>query len=800
MRVGRFCNRYNLATLISVFTLGTPAFAAPISTGSIIEIAPLLVIFGALVFGIFSAIYIRHLQKAKKASDLAAIEQIASMRSKLDNYEVLLAGLPQIVIIWPQEDSRPSIHGQSEIVFATNNLLENIANFSNWLSVKDAQHLNNLVNDLKANANIFEVSLTGLNGHILKISGHVLGGRAALRIRRENLSNGQIDKFSLEDNEAEKFILSSLTFAAFICNNMGEIIYTNPAFSEISPKINNTKLLEALKQARAEMEPVKKEIKVLSDDNYMLSISQNKNTYIGFIKPKTSNSTSLDKNNSNQASFEYIDAISTAIIVFDDRQKIIHFNKSFCDLWDVKPEWLKSGLDEKALLNHLRTKRQLPITRNYKEWRDEHLSSYKLEKTRKEEWHLPDGRLLSVSAVPTSSTKGVIYIYEDLSKAIALEAQNNALMKVQRETLNSLSEGVAVFGTNGLLTLSNPSLSFMWKLPMNELGEHPHIDKIAKTCAKAMPDDGAQIWNSLKSAVFDLSPKRADKSGRLKLSDGRLIEYSVTRLPDGQTMMTFIDVTQSASFETMLKERNDALVIADRLKDTFVQNVSYELRTPLTDIIGFTDMLISDETGSLNQKQRDYSQYIRASSQTLAVLIDNILDLTHADAGILELDIKKQDIAALVDSAKAGIVGMLNSRKGEVAVNLEVKIDEKLPDFYADGTRIVQVLYNLLSNAIRFSDPGSQISLNITSRNERIIFTIEDEGIGISQEMQTALFKRFESEGEQGQQRGAGLGLAIVKTFVNLHQGTVSLESRKPKGTKVIVSIPSGKAQLLSAK
>ncbi|UXN74114.1 PAS-domain containing protein [Devosia sp. A8/3-2] len=236
-----------------------------------------------------------------------------------------------------------------------------------------------------------------------------------------------------------------------------------------------------------------------------------------------------------------------------------------------------------------------------------------------------------------------------------------------------------MFGTNGRLTLSNPRLSALWKLPMNELGLNPHIDQIAEASGRAIPEDGASIWRDLKRGIIDLNPTRSDQTGRLNRSDGRLLDYAITRLPDGQTMMTFLDVTESASYSKVLKERNDALVAADVLKDAFVENVSYELRSPLTNIIGFADLLAGSEGGSLNERQRAYIDYIRASSVTLGVLIDNILDLASVDAGIAELRPELLDVHSLVDKARAGLSATFPEVSGEKPINLVVDIEDRLP-------------------------------------------------------------------------------------------------------------------------
>src|SRR5690606_28319065 len=170
----------------------------------------------------------------------------------------------------------------------------------------------------------------------------------------------------------------------------------------------------------------------------------------------------------------------------------------------------------------------------------------------------------------------------------------------------------------------------------------------------------------------------------------------------------------SANYERVLKERNEALIAADRLKDTFVQNVSYELRSPLTNIIGFADLLASEQVGPLSDKQRAYTDYIRASSANLGLLIDNILDLATVDAGIAQLNPEVLDIPALIDKARAGLAATFTG--GEKPVDIEVTIEDGLPRFVADGTRIVQVLYNLLSNAARFSDPGSLVRVKVSAR------------------------------------------------------------------------------------
>ena len=321
----------------------------------------------------------------------------------------------------------------------------------------------------------------------------------------------------------------------------------------------------------------------------------------GYLRPrKDATREARDASLSHLSSI--IDALATPIAIFNANRELVQFNRAYCALWGIEANWLKPGMDERAILDKLRTDGKLPNEPDYQAWRARHLTSYALTAPRESEpWHLPDGRTVQVIAAPAGPKGGVIYVFEDITDQLHLKSLNKALADVQRSTLNALSEGVAVFGTNGRLTLSNPRLSTLWKLPTNLLDTNPHIDQIIEAVARALPEDGSSLWRDLKRGIVDLNPTRTDQQGRITRADGRMLDFAMTRLPDGQTMMTFVDVTESANYQRVLTERNEALVTADRLKDAFVQNVSYELRSPLTNIIGFADLLASEAAGPLTE-------------------------------------------------------------------------------------------------------------------------------------------------------------------------------------------------------
>ena len=225
---------------------------------------------------------------------------------------------------------------------------------------------------------------------------------------------------------------------------------------------------------------------------------------------------------------------------------------------------------------------------------------------------------------------------------------------------------------------------------------------------------------------------------------------------------------------------------SDRLKSQFISHVSYELRTPLTNIIGFSELLTNQRTGPLNGKQREYLSDISASSRTLLAIINDILDLTTIDAGALELKLTPVKVAGLVDAAVLGV----RDRAARARLNIDIRIANDAVEFIADEARVRQVLYNLLSNAIGFSSPGDAIRVRAWREAGMMAFAVEDHGVGIPKEEQARVFERFESRSQGSKHRGAGLGLSIVKSLVELHGGGMSLESEPGRGTRVIVRFP----------
>ena len=368
---------------------------------------------------------------------------------------------------------------------------------------------------------------------------------------------------------------------------------------------------------------------------------------------------------------------------------------------------------------------------------------------------------------------------------INLESRYNSLIGVQRETLDNLHEGVALFGSDGRLKLYNPAYANIWHLDPSVLNEEPHVSDVIAACRTLMDED--EVWDELKIGVTSLDDSRRPLGSRLGRPDGAIIDFSSVPLPDGATLLTYVDVTDSSRIERALRERNDALETADRLKSEFISHVSYELRTPLTNIIGFTESLTLGMAGELTPKQAEYSTHILSSSNTLLAIVDDILDLATIDAGVMELDLTRIDVA---DTLKAA-AGLVHDRINSKGLVLEVEIARDAGAFYVDERRVKQVLFNLLSNAIGFSSQGAHIHMGAKRDGNNILIWVKDNGSGIDPEHHSAVFDRFETRTTGSLHRGAGLGLSIVKSFVELHGGTITLQSKLQEGTTVLCRFPA---------
>lgn len=236
---------------------------------------------------------------------------------------------------------------------------------------------------------------------------------------------------------------------------------------------------------------------------------------------------------------------------------------------------------------------------------------------------------------------------------------------------------------------------------------------------------------------------------------------------------------------------------ASQHKSEFLANMSHELRTPLNAIIGFSEILNERMFGELNDKQAEYVRDIHESGEHLLSLINDILDLSKIEAGRMELDIGKFDAGLALENA----VTLVRGKCLRHGITLNIELDPGLGKIIADERMFKQILLNLLSNAIKFTPEGGTVTVSASNRPQTIEITVSDTGIGISPEDQQTIFEEFRQAGIDSSQasEGTGLGLTLTKKFIEMHGGSISVESEVGTGSTFAFDIPLSQTMAIEA-
>ena len=434
------------------------------------------------------------------------------------------------------------------------------------------------------------------------------------------------------------------------------------------------------------------------------------------------------------------------------------------------------------MLDQLRAARKLPEEQDFRQWKAALHEAYRATETKEHLWHLPDGRTLRVVTTPNPQG-GVTYLFEDTTERLELMRRYGALNRVQGETLDNLAEGVAVFGSDGRMRLYNFAFERMWRLDTAALGESPHIETVIQECRRMHDDDA--LWQKLRATATAID-NREPLSERIERREGSVIDLRTVPLPDGATLVTFQDVTDTVNVERALIERNEALEAADLLKVDFVHHVSYELRSPLTNIIGFAHFLGEPSIGTLNEKQSEYLGYITEFDQRAARHHQR-----HSRSGH---DRRRGDDAQPgrcrypKDHERGG--GGHQGSPGEGRDFAQHRggfrrrqLRRRRAAHPPDPVQPARQCGRLLAR-------GRNRALACERRDDAIVFSVTDNGPGIPPDMTDRVFDWFETHSHGSRHRGAGLGLSIVRSFVELHGGKVTLDSTVGRGTTVVCTFP----------
>ena len=481
-----------------------------------------------------------------------------------------------------------------------------------------------------------------------------------------------------------------------------------------------------------------------------------------------------------EAHDETLNHIADAVAVFDKTKKLMFHNTAFAELWGLEPAWLADQPSHSEVLDRLRQRRRLPETADYGKWKAAELGRYaQLAAGPDEMWSVPEGRTLKVVRQP-HPMGGMLLLFSDITDELKLKSQYNALIQVQQATLDKLSDAVIVFGSDGRLRLHNESFARFWNVTPERVDAAGDFEGVVDLCIPKLHDKS--FWAELKGRVADPDPQaRAPTTGEVKTSDSRIVVYQARPLPDGATLIAFTDVTDARKLEGALAAKEQALADAERLKRDFVGNVSYELRTPLTTIIGYAELLEHSGEG-LSERGRGHAAAVKSAATQLARSIENVLDMAQIDAEEMALDLEDVRVADLL-SAQARRWAPQALAAG---VSIVVQPAQDLGFIRGDARRLAQILEHLMENALGQTPSGGVVTLAAKKALGEIQLQVSDTGRGIPFHVQAHIFDRF-----IGRERGGpGLGLALVKSLTELHGGWVALESEPGAGATFTCHLP----------
>ncbi|MBF9233227.1 sensor histidine kinase [Microvirga alba] len=760
---------------------------------------------GLVAFSTAAALLLLRQQRISARRERALRAELSALRGADDLATLLMGSERQLLVSWQGRDGEPRFEGDPSIV-ADGATAKRALAFGAWLAPADAALLDGALEQLKQRGESFRLTARSLDNRYIALEGRTIGGRAILRLRdvtgdRAELLKARADLGAARnDLRSMTMLLDSVAYPLWIRDAEDKLVWANQAYLRAVEATNiedaAARSLELLNQ-QTRNESVRQRKTGGTYSARVTAVTAGQRSVLDVVERPTAGgsagiavdvseleSVRTDLQRQMNAHVRTLDELATAVAIFDGSQNLIFSNAAYQRLWGLDQAFLATRPTDSEVLDRLRTARKLPEQADFRAWKADVLTGYRAVESHETWWHLPDRRTIRVVINPNPQG-GVTYLFDDVSERVELESQVNALTQVQSETLDTLKEGVAVFGSDGRLKLHNRAFAEMWSLPAGLKVEHPHIDAIIKAGRLLAPQE--EPWIDIRGAVAGLADMRMGLSCRMERRDGSALDCTAQPLPDGATLLTFIDVTASVSVERALTERNEALERASRLRDDFVHHVSYELRSPLTNVIGFAQLLGDETVGALNPRQREYTDHIMRSAAALLAMLNDILDLASIDTGSLELVPEIVDIRSTIEAAMRG----LEDRLAESSLHVAIDAPADIGSFVADGKRVRQILFNLLSNAVGFSSPGQTIRVSARKIGGEVVFHVKDQGRGMPPEIKARVFERFESHTLGTRHRGVGLGLAIVRSFVELHGGRVELSSAPELGTTVTCIFPN---------
>ena len=393
----------------------------------------------------------------------------------------------------------------------------------------------------------------------------------------------------------------------------------------------------------------------------------------------------------------------------------------------------------------------------------------------------------------------------ELAHMTALEQSARAEIQTERrfrELLEAAPDAIIEVDSQGRIALLNQAAERSFGYERQELLGQPVETLVPEAMRAGHVQHRARYWDHPVTrpmgAALDLRARRKDGTSfpveislsPVKSEDGFRVTAVIRDISERRLAEDRFREMQDA-YTRELEARNREVERANRLKSEFLASMSHELRTPLHTIIGFTELLSEELQGPVNAKQRRFLDHIHKDSLHLLALINDILDISKIESGRVQLRRSSFDVGTALEDT----LGSLRQQAAAKAIQVEIEL-EQLPAIFADHLRFKQILFNLLSNALKFTPEGGHVQVHAAVRDGCLETSVQDTGIGIPQDQQEAVFDKFYQVGSttKGVREGTGLGLAITKALVEEHGGRIWVESEPGRGSCFTFTIPLGGA------
>ena len=476
----------------------------------------------------------------------------------------------------------------------------------------------------------------------------------------------------------------------------------------------------------------------------------------------------------SKSTHEILEVISLPVIIYNNNKQVEFFNNPYIKMFELDQTWLETKPTFSEVLEELRAKRKIPETEDFQVYKNRQLAYFNnLLEPIEDFAYYPDGRTVRMVTAPYHNG-GLMITLNDITDWLTLERRYNTLLAVHRQVADNLFEGLVVFGSDHKLQLYNSAFCRMWHYNEDELTPPPHLDAIidkikTRIDYKHYDANWGNFTNRIRAKIIDRS---ATKEGRIKLYDEVVYDFSSTPLPDGSSLITFLDVSDRYRIEKSLLERSEALELAHGIKSDYISMIHQGIKYPLRGILlSFTDML-EKKYGDINPKYQDRLKSIWLEVEHILRFIENVNDLASIESGNSSLNKEQVNIIQLMEEVKATLL------ESTFEKNLCISLDYNKNDIYfllGDLKRLKQVFFNLLRNAISFAVPEELITIQIKNFNEEIHISVSNAKAMIPYEDTYGASKKL----KKGENIITGLGFSLIKKIAKLHGGSVKLNHQK---------------------